>query len=68
MATSRVKIEHLEHYWEGDNNNKPWKKLSHSRRWLKKQMNKFIRRSNKNIKDDDIGGKQGRKPCRGWEY
>lgn len=65
MATSRVKIEHLEHFWEND---KPWKKLSYSRRWLKKQMNKFIRRNNKKIDEDDVGGKQGKKPCRGWEY
>ena len=65
MATSRQKIEHLEHFWEND---KPWKNLSYSRRWLKKQMNKFIRRNNKKIDEDDVGGKQGKKPCRGWEY
>ena len=31
-------------------------------------MNRFIRRNNKKIDEDDVGGKQGKKPCRGWEY
>lgn len=68
MATNREKIEHFEHLWEGEDNEKPWKRFSHSRRWLKQQMNKFIRRNNKKIDEDDVGGKQGRKPYKGWEY
>ena len=66
MATNREKIEHLEHYWK--NADKPWKNFSRSRRWLKKQMNRYIRRDNKRIEDDDIGAKQGKKPYKGWEY
>ena len=66
MATSREQIEHLEHFWK--NEEKPWKKYSRSRRWLKRQMNRFIRRNNKNIEDDELGKKQGRKPYLGWEY
>ena len=64
MATSRDQIEHFEHEWEKGT----YKHFSHSRRWLKRQMNRFIRRKNKNIEDDEIGYKQGRKPFQGWEY
>ncbi len=64
MALSREKIERFEIKWASE----PWKKLSYSRKWLKKQMNKFIRIKNKKIDDDDIGYKQGRKPLKGWEY
>jgi hypothetical protein len=35
-------------------------------KWMKRQMNKFIRRQS--IEDDDIGYKSNRKPFRGWEY
>lgn len=66
MALSREQIEHFEHWWE--NEEKPWKKCSYSRKWLKKQINKFIRIKNKHIEEDDIGYKQGRKPFAGYEY
>ena len=67
MALTREQIEHLEHYWEQDSET-PWKKLSRSRRYLKKQTNKYIRLKGKRIEDDEIGGKVGRKPLCGWEY
>lgn len=64
MATARLQIEHLE-----QNFNHPWKIRSKSRKWLKKQMNKYIRRNNKNIEDEeDIGVKTAKKPYKGWEY
>lgn len=31
-------------------------------------MNRYIRRQNKKIDEDDVGGKIGKKPCSGWEY
>ena len=67
MALRREKIEHLEIGWIKESD-KPWKMSSRSRRWLKRQMNKFIRISGKKIDPDDVGYKQGRKPLRGWEY
>ena len=74
MALIREQIEHLEHKWEEDlkkEKNKEdgwWRKLSKSRKYLKSQMNRYIRRQNKKIDEDDVGGKVGRKPCSGWEY
>ena len=69
MATTREQIEHFEYWWkESGNMDNPWRHLSHSRKWLKKQMNKYIRRKNKIIEDDDIGYKQKRKPYSGYEY
>lgn len=65
MATARDQIEHLEHWFK--NTEKPWKKYSHSRKWLKKQLSRFERRKNKIIKEDDVGGKQ-RRSFIGWEY
>ena len=38
------------------------------KRFLKRQMNKFIRLQSKNIDLDDIGFKTNRKPYKGWEY
>ncbi len=67
MALSREQIEHLEHEWI-KLSDKPWRKTSRSRRYLKKQMNKFIRLQGKKISDDETGTKQGRKPLKGWEY
>lgn len=67
MALKREQIEHLEHYWEKDNPKK-WQKFSYSRRWLKKQMNKFIRLQGKQIDEESFGGKIGRKPSKGWEW
>lgn len=66
MATVRDQIEHLEHEWVDEE--KPWKTYSRSRSWLKKQMNRFMRRKNKEIQDDDIGYKSNKKPVKGWEY
>lgn len=37
------------------------------RRFLKRQMNRFIRRDGKNVDEDAHGCKSGRKPTRGWE-
>ena len=68
MATNRDQIEHIEWYLRGLNNEKPWKRFSHSRKWLKKQMAKYMRRRNKLIEDDDVGYKTGRKPFSGYEY
>lgn len=74
MALTREQIEHLEHQWEEDlkkeknKENGWWRKLSRSRRYLKKQMNRYIRRQNKKIDEDDASIKSGRKPCSGWEY
>ena len=74
MATTREQIEHLEHEWiEGlkkdkDNGSGWWRKLSKSRKYLKSQMNRYIRRQNKKIEPDDVGGKIGKKPFSGWEY
>lgn len=61
MATTREQIEHLEYFLK--DKNKPWKKLSYSRKWLKRQMNRFIRRKNK--KENYIIDK---KQYYGWEY
>ena len=66
MATTREKIERFEIKWGKEI--APWKHFSYSRKWRKKQMNRFIRRKSKNISEDDIGYKQGRKPLKGWEY
>ena len=72
MALIREQIEHLEHYFEEkdkrEKNDGWWRQLSKSRKYLKKQMNRYIRRQNKKIDDDDIGRKSGRKPFCGWEY
>jgi hypothetical protein len=72
MAATREQIEHLEHKWEEDlkkdKESSWWRKLSRSRKYLKSQMNRYIRRKNKKIEDDDIGTKIGRKPFSGWEY
>lgn len=35
-------------------------------KWMKRQMNKFIRR--KPIEEDEIGLKTNKKPTKGWEY
>ena len=67
MALCREKIEHLEIKWARESD-KPWQKPSYSRKWLKRQMNKYIRLKGKYIEDCDIGFKQGRKPQRGLEY
>ena len=67
MALCREKIERLEIKWS-KNSDTPWKKLSYSRKWLKRQMNKYLRLKGKEIADDDIGCKQERKPQRGYVY
>ena len=35
-------------------------------KWMKRQMNKFIRRQP--IEDEDVGRKINRKPTKGWEF
>ena len=67
MATRRDKIEHFEHKWAKDSDT-PWANWSYSRKWLKRQMNRFIRRWSKKIDEDEWGFKKGRKPLKGWEY
>ena len=56
MATARDQIEH------------PFATPRKSRRWLKQQMNRFIRRRGKKISDDEVGYKSNRKPTKEWEY
>lgn len=34
--------------------------------WLKKQMNRYLRRKNKKIDEDDVGYKRNTKPYYGW--
>ena len=65
MATKRLQIEHLERFVK--NTDKPWKDLSESRKWLKKQMAKYIRRQAKTI-TDEMGVKTNKRPYKGWEY
>lgn len=54
MALCREQIDHLEHKFRSMND-KPYKSFSHSRKWLKNQINRFIRREGKVIADDDKG-------------
>ncbi len=69
MALCREQIEHFEYWWKKSGSiDNPWRHLSKSRRWLKKQLHKYMRLQNKKIDDDDIGGKRGRRPFSGWEY
>lgn len=35
-------------------------------KWMKRQMNKFMRR--KPIEEDEVGYKSSQKPTKGWEY
>ena len=65
MGTFRDQIEHLEHRLQQESD-KPWKNFSRSRKMLKRMMNRYIRRQK--IEPDDVGGKRGRKPTKGWEY
>ena len=65
MATDREQIEHPK--WMHDEE-KPWRRLFKSNKWLKKQMTKLIRRKSKNIEADEHGYKTKRKPTKGWEH
>lgn len=67
MGIQREQIERFEVEWSKKSTT-PWQNWSWSRKWLKKQMNRYIRRQNKNIEEDDVGRKVGRKPLKGWEY
>ena len=67
MALTREKIERLEVGWIAESDT-PWKHPSKSRKWRKRQMNKYIRLKNKHIEPDDVGGKRGTKPEKGYEY
>ena len=50
------------------NPDKPWQRRHKGRKWLKGQMNRFLRRKGKAIEDDDVSNKKGRKPFKGYEY
>ena len=63
MATTREQIERI-----GGNPSKPWQKYHKSRKWLKEQMNRFLRRNGKKIDDDESNFKKGGKPFKGYEY
>lgn len=67
MSLQREQIERFEVKWSKQSDT-PWQNWSKSRKWLKNQMNRFMRRLNKKIDDDDRGGKLGRKPTSGWEW
>ena len=69
MALTREQIEHFEYWWKKNGTmDNPWRHLSKSRKWLKKQVNKYMRIKNKHIDEDDVGFKQGKKNYCGWEY
>ena len=67
MSLYKEQIEHFERIFHEDSD-KPWQNPSYSRKWVKKQMNKYMRLQNKKIGEDDSGGKKGRKPLCGWEW
>lgn len=56
MSLYKEQIEHPE-----------WVKKSKTHKWMKRQMNKFLRLKNKKIDDDDAGG-YGKKETKGWEW
>ncbi len=60
MATNRLKIE------KGELRKLFAHPRSRFHKWMKRQMNKYIRRQP--IDDDDIGLKTNRKPTRGYEF
>ena len=57
MALYREQIEHPN-----------WVRKSKTHKWMKKQMNKFLRLKNKKIEDGEVCFKRGRKPTTGWEW
>ena len=63
MATTREQMEGFL-----PNPDKPWQRRHKGRKWLKGQMNRFLRRKGKAIEDDDVSNKKGRKPFKGYEY
>ena len=67
MSSYKEQIEHMEILFSKDSDT-PWKDYSRSRKWAKKQMNRYMRRLNKKIQPDDGGRKTGRKPNDGWEW
>lgn len=60
MAANRLKIE------KGTIRSLFSKPKSRFHKWMKRQMNKYIRRQSIDI--DDVGFKSNRKPTKGWEY
>lgn len=58
----------IEHPEASQRREPSWKDHSKSRKWMKKQTSRYIRRANKEIQDDEAGFKSGRKPTKGWEY
>lgn len=61
MSTYREQLEHVPGTLVNADRPK-WRK------WVKKQMNRFIRRQNKKIEDDDIGSKGTKRQFLGWEW
>ena len=60
-------VEHLEHK-RAEESDTPWKNWSSSRKWLKRSINRLMRRNNKSIDPDEQGMKTNRKPTKGWEW
>ena len=60
------KIEHLEH-WMFTEENKPWRLLSHSRKWMKKMQHRAWRRWSKNNLNEDSNNPMYNR-YKGWEY
>lgn len=50
MGLKAIKIEHLEHDYQYNKDEKPWQDHSRSRKYLKKQKNRKMRRFNKEEK------------------
>lgn len=59
------KIEHLEHWFTKEN--KPWRLLSHSRKWMKKMQHRTWRRWSKNNLNEDSNNPMYNR-YKGWEY
>lgn len=64
------KIEHLEHWFNripGEEPYKPWRLLSHSRKWMKKMQHRAWRRWSKNNLSEDSNNPMYNR-YQGWEY
>lgn len=76
MALNRDQIEHLEN-WMRDKS-KPWKSFSASRKFLKRQMHKFMRIRSKKInieeendfvdKEIHVSPSHLKRMTKGWEW
>lgn len=69
MATNREQIERFEvvKKWLKETVNS-WKDHSRSRKDMKTAWNRWFRRKNKKIEEDESGRKSGRKEYSGYEY